>query len=51
VAIVLLPRMSAFRPDRRLERRTGAVGRDTISHPDRGRDDIFGVPARLRFPN
>ena len=35
-----------------LERRTSAVGRDTISHPDRGHDDVaMPYPARQRFPN
>ena len=29
----------------RLERRTSAVGRDTISHPDRGHDDVANAVA------
>ena len=28
-----------------LERRTSAVGRDTISHPDRGHDDVANAVA------
>ena len=37
-----------------LERRTSAVGRDTISHPDRGHDDVAnavaGVADATRLP-
>ena len=34
-----------------LERRTSAVGRDTISHPDRGHDDVTvaGAAALSKF--
>ena len=36
-----------------LERRTSAVGRDTISHPDRGHDDVanavVGAAALSKF--
>ena len=28
-----------------LERRTSAVGRDTVSHPDRGHDDVANAVA------
>ena len=31
--------------NRALERRTSAVGRDTISHPDRGHDDVANAVA------
>ena len=35
-----------------LKRRTSAVGRDTISHPDRGHDDVANaVAGRRRCPN
>ena len=35
-----------------LERRSSAIGRDTISHPDRGHNDVAKpLPARRRSPN
>ena len=32
-----------------LERRTSAVGRDTISHPDRGHDDVANAVAGAAY--
>ena len=48
----LLPLLNSSRRNERLqsqivglERRTSAVGRDTISHPDRGQDDVANAVA------
>ena len=42
---IVLPRNDRLQGIVGLERRTSAVGRDTISHPDRGYDDVANAVA------